>query len=666
MINNFKNIGEILLENDGFYKTDDPIAKRKILLHHQTLKPYRKRDNQGNVILDGKAICLNFNFNNCQIDFRLSKEDIHESNKDIFFAFRLGAPGDKKKFLSTNSLDSFFSNLFTQSMDYIKEKRNKNKSRSWFEKNISEGYEQLMGKILQHFYVKNNEVILDYTKLITAQKDVFEQMKIDLGDRAEKQKSNELYNRFLNKLFFNSASKSNANFPAICTVRINDQHILEFENGKFENDYINLCYYDLMERFFIEDVKSKKNCHICSKTRDVIQKIPFSMKFYGTTNNLNFENAKNTNAYKSFAICKECFQKVATGMKHVEQYFSEYLFDMNYYLLPQIDEGIPLDSFKTISKLLKTKKTNYEGEITNIRSVLRRAQKRTAKFDLFFFFSPPGSQQFDILQYISSIDMDLLLTKLETFDHVSESYLLGKIGRTGNSLTINDLRFFLFPSYLSHSNPDPKVFRKDLLNFLGHFLSDNSLSYNELIMRFVNIYKKRLNRDKVDILSPFKMVLFLTIMLKFEKIKKGGRVKKGSMVSKILKPEYKEFFEGHGEIYLEHSFRQGLFLLGTVISKIKYKQKDKSSNFLKKLNFGGMPARRIPSLIGQVKEFSEIYKIYEEPGIWGNIMDRLQGIHESDMKPDEILFYILTGISFEDYLGMKYSYDKQLAEANKQ
>jgi len=109
-------------------------------------------------------------------------------------------------------------------------------------------------------------------------------------------------------------------------------------------------------------------------------------------------------------------------------------------------------------------------------------------------------------------------------------------------------------------------------------------------------------------------------------------------------------------------------LLGTVISKITYQQKDKSSNFLKKLNFGGMSARRIALLISQVKEFSEIYKkkIYEESGVWGNIMDRLQGIHESGMKPDEILFYILTGISFEDYLGIKRSYDKKLAEANKE
>ncbi len=44
------------------------------------------------------------------------------------------------------------------------------------------------------------------------------------------------------------------------------------------------------------------------------------------------------------------------------------------------------------------------------------------------------------------------------------------------------------------------------------------------------------------------------------------------------------------------------------------------------------------------------------------MMDRLQGIQTSHMKPDEILFYILSGISFEDYLGMKFSYEKKLTD----
>ena len=138
----------------------------------------------------------------------------------------------------------------------------------------------------------------------------------------------------------------------------------------------------------------------------------------------------------------------------------------------------------------------------------------------------------------------------------------------------------------------------------------------------------------------------------------------GASISEISKEEYKQFFETHADIYGNNMYRQGLFLLGTVISKIKYAQKEKSSNFLKKLNFNGMLTRRIPNLVNQVREFSNIYKIFEEKGIWGNIMDRLQGIERSDMKPDEVVFYLLTGISYEDYLGMKYAYEKAIKENN--
>jgi CRISPR-associated protein Csh1 len=66
-----------------------------------------------------------------------------------------------------------------------------------------------------------------------------------------------------------------------------------------------------------------------------------------------------------------------------------------------------------------------------------------------------------------------------------------------------------------------------------------------------------------------------------------------------------------------------------------------------------------------VKEYASIYTIFEDPGIWGNIMDRLQGIEESGMKGDEIVFYILTGISYEDYLGMKYGKEKKLNQGAK-
>ncbi|MCD6401359.1 MAG: hypothetical protein J7L73_05455, partial [Anaerolineales bacterium] len=196
------------------------------------------------------------------------------------------------------------------------------------------------------------------------------------------------------------------------------------------------------------------------------------------------------------------------------------------------------------------------------------------------------------------------------------------------------------------------------------FVTNKQLSYTDLLHKFITIYRKRLHRDRVDPLAAFKMVLALTIFDKQNQLRKGGTMDSGNFVSEVSNEKYREFFVVHKAIYGNNAYRQGLFLLGTVIEKIKFKQKDKSSNFLKKMNMEGMPARRLNGFISQVRDFANIYKIYEEPGIWGNIMDRLQGIEASSIKPDEIVFYILTGISFADYLGMRHGMEKKLSETN--
>ncbi len=150
----------------------------------------------------------------------------------------------------------------------------------------------------------------------------------------------------------------------------------------------------------------------------------------------------------------------------------------------------------------------------------------------------------------------------------------------------------------------------------------------------------------------------------------------GNTVTEIQNDEYRKFIEAHQAVYEKNYHRQGLFLLGAVTNNIISAQRKKSSDkdqggedqgqrrklsstFMRKLNFSGIPARHINRFVGEVRNFANIYDVYEEPGIWGNIMDRLQGIEESSMKPEEIVFYILTGISYANYIGMKKSLEKK-------
>jgi CRISPR-associated protein Csh1 len=663
MINTFKEIGYFILIKDGYFKTDKIAEKRKILLSHQSLVPYEKKDKNGNKLLDGRAICLNFDLEKKRIEFKQSETELIKENREYFFAFKLGSPNDKKKFLSTNNITTFYSSLLKESIEYINDIQNKGKSKKWFNENISEDYKEFLKSIRRYFYIKKDDnYFLNHNLLIDQQKEIFN----NITNKFPKKKIDEIYNRFLNKLFFDSDSKDIINFPSIFIVLFNNKTILDFVNGKYRDDYINLCYYDLLKRFSLEKGIENKICHICKKENKIIQNLPLSMKFYGTTNSLNFERLSSTNAYKSFAVCENCLTQILTGMKYIQNTFTEYLFDLNAYLIPSNlkDKSFDAKLYKRIIKILRTNKSKYKNEIEQINDALKKANRHNLTFNLMFFYHPAGSQQFDILKLISNIELNKLIPKLEAFDKMTKNYSLDYIGNGTNTLTLNNLRYYLFPSYLSHKNPGFNIYGKDLLNFMESFLTDNKINYFTFIQKFISIYKKRLNRNKLDILSAFKMNLIISIFYKLKLIKEGGIVNNGQFVTSVLKNEYQEFFDVHFNVYGDNAFRQGLFLLGTVISKINYVQKEKSSNFLKKLNFEGIPIRRIPSLINQVKNYEGIYrkKIFQEKGIWGNIMDRLQDIESSGMKPDEVLFYILTGISFEDYLGMKKGIDKKLNE----
>lgn len=146
-------------------------------------------------------------------------------------------------------------------------------------------------------------------------------------------------------------------------------------------------------------------------------------------------------------------------------------------------------------------------------------------------------------------------------------------------------------------------------------------------------------------------------------------MKEGVAHTDLVVPSYQEFFDAHREIYGENSYRQGLFLAGVFISRIANEQQKKSkknaaeaggggkkaaSTFIGKLNYKGIAPRQVMNLIGQIQEYLVIYNVFIESGLKGNMMDRLQGIENSRMKAEEILFYILTGISFEDYRRQKY------------
>jgi len=471
-------LGQYVLRKAGYYDAEEEKEKRKILLDNLSLVPRAKIDKKSEkALLDGRAICLNFNLKKGIFEFRLSEIELDRNQRETIFAFGLANPGDSKKFLMTNNVSTFISSTFKESIEYINEKQKKEKTAEWFKANISENYLKLQTKIYEEYYRKDEGIYLDERKLEPAQKKLFEEIYDVEAAKCKndsKPKIEEVYFRLLNKVFYNRESKSLDKFSSIFIVNFDGKSILEYEDRKYAEDYINLCYYDLVQRFSLEKGKGIKYCHICQTEREIIQDIPLLMKFYGTTNSLNFENVTNSNAYKSFSICESCLIEVLAGMKTVEINLRDYLFDMTVYLIPKdISDNIDLSLYKNVIRILKTSRRKYVDDIVRLKAILKASNKKSLAFDIMFYYHPLGSQQFDILRLVSNVELFLLLDKLSRFDSISEKYGLDLLDHKNgnNSLTLEDLRNYLFPSWFSEvKSPDYKVLGRKLVEFLDRFL----------------------------------------------------------------------------------------------------------------------------------------------------------------------------------------------------
>jgi CRISPR-associated protein Csh1 len=647
-------LGKSILQKAGYHDTKDENLKREIYLKNQSIVPKQRKNGAE------RAIAIYFDTKKREFTFELDKE-ITPGNRDYFFAFSVGAPRDRKKFLSTNNLGSFYKKVFDDSLSYLTDKRDKSETRGWFSKNIIHDYDKLIQKILDTFYVKEGkDYILNKERLSSDKKESL--LKIEERLR-EKQKSSKpipvetLYNILINKEFLGKEGKSEDKFPPVILAKIDGKSILEYKNLK--PSYINLVYYDLFERFFIENAQKDKVCHICAQKKEVIGEIPLQMKFYGTTNYLYFENLKNQVAYRSFSICQECLKEVLIGMRYTSNELRDWILGINCYLVPSMEteEKNFEKKYKSVFKLLNKNK-GYQEDIEEIERLVRRSARKNFCFNLLFF--EKNKQEFNIIKLISNIEYKILVSKLKLFHDINKTYQLSLLR---NSIGLNDLRFHLFPSKYTHNKSDSALYRKDILDLLEAFLHGYPVNYHVLIKRFMYIYRLKFHRDNTDALAAFKMVLWLSIFNKIKPLKGVETMegKAGNTVTEIQNENYRKFIEAHQTIYEKNFHRQGLFLLGIVINSIVYAQRDKSSSFMKKLNFSGIPARRVNRLVGEVQNFYQIYNkdIYEEPGIWGNIMDRLQGIEESSMNPEEIVFYILTGISYANYIGRKKGMEKK-------
>lgn len=650
MINSFANIGKSLLNNERSFSEHE--AKKRFL-EQIAITPYIKKDNNA---LE-KAICLNFDLNKDYAEFILSDDDLSSENRSKFFAHsQMGQ--NKKIFLNTSSITTLITRTVSDSIKALTEDW-----RGWTKNNIDSDYIDLLKQLMNRFYYydqNSKKYILNPEKLSDENKEKFYKIK------KEKQEKNTevIYNYLLNNLYFNRDSKEPKGFPNVAKLLINNLDILEYNESKFAQTYINIVYHALLGNHFTEDKIENKICHVCNRKTTVLKSsYPLPMKFFQTTNFLFFNDLDKKKSYQSFAICEECARNAFAGMKFVENNFNTYLFNITCFLIPNFakDEKFDPNIYRTILKIIKNDKSKYKNDLEILKNLIEKSKNKSLSFDLLFYYSE--NQMFNILKHIPNIQTNSLIKKFEMFDNFSEKFNLQSILGTNNAITLNKIIYYLFAK--SRGNKF-EYDNKKILEFLYTFFSNKQFLYRVLIKNFVSSTYSKILNDDFDKLSALYINMFLKILIDLNMLKGVDMMNNKNSATEILNPDYNHFFDVHKEIYTNNPYRQGLFLLGTVISQILKMQREKNSNFFSKINFNGLTTRKIPSFIKKVKEYTVIYQMkenfYEEPGIWGNIMDRLQGIENSKMSNDEIIFYLLSGISYSEYIARKKRFEKEKKE----
>lgn len=654
MIKSFKKLGELELQ-----ELKDSEKKQKFL-ETQTIIPNEPNKDDENYE-KYREIIINLDTVKEKIEIKLGKE-LYKKNREEFFGFDLKSANSSKTFFSTNKW--YYHLLTIPHLIYYVKKENILKDDNKFL--------NFLINLEQKFYISDRvettrrptKCYININRLVEDQKQIIMQI---LKDEVKKNIQDLKYVNYsklkspLAQLIKEKIGCGSLNFIKkdnyylnIFSLKIDNKYILETD---FKEDYIYIVNYILQQRFFDKSdsmVKDNSLCGVCNKRTLVTGKIDIPTKFYVTSSPNFFENFESKNAYKSFGICQDCYQEVMVGISKVQNDFSSKLFNIRYYIIPQFFKNVKelKKATKIIRDILSEDQSTFEENIKAIKNI------KAKNFKVNFLFWRPDQSSFIVLDSIN--DVSYIYLKhifIKLYNINMDSVYPNQYFKTYR-LTFNDIYYLLYPSNKSYKNPDTKIYRKELLILLTSILKNQDIDYQYLIKKFNFILRKRYYKNnrkiKEIIYSPMKMNILLSWLKEITEIKGGYKMVEGTSLIPIENTDIIGFFKTHAATYQNNEYRQGLFLLGILINKILKEQKNKSANIIDKISFEGMSVRRVKKFANDITEVLHIYNQYNDNQLLHSQMtDRIQEIESSSLSKDEVVFYILSGISFGRYLGYK-------------
>jgi hypothetical protein len=301
------------------------------------------------------------------------------------------------------------------------------------------------------------------------------------------------------------------------------------------------------------------------------------------------------------------------------------------------------------------------NDINTLNTLLRRIKE----FTLLFYSKPsPTSQEFIINGMIKNINLKELIVKTEHLNKMVQDYKLGSLYGYQAVLSFEGLRYLILPSKESHPGLDQydyTILNKNIISTLGAYIYKRKFQYFDLIYMFTDIYNRKNNNLKTENkyflnITPFLMTLYLDHLIKFNQLEGVPIMEKTNLTSKLQDEKITAYFNTHSQIYENNFYAQGLFILGMYIAAIESEQrkKDIKSTLISRLNLRGIPVQKVKSLMAMVDEMGKVWNIYYDSITENYYRECLQGIENSSLSPEDVVFHILSGRAYSNYLGAKY------------
>ncbi len=582
--------------------------------------------------------------------------------KDELLVFSNYSPNDPSIYAAHISLKPL---LQFELYNYVE---NNFKKIPWKEETRGKEFLNYLKDIQETFYrIENNIISLKYDKLIEdQQKDFPDPENIpDLKNKLNKKKD---YNKAFQKYLKNYLTSTLEEF-----VTERQAYALKID-GKFLHQtdyaecYIDVLYYYLFDRHYLDNAK-QGYCHICGNVSTLPKGIAIKQKFFGTTNPLYFDKVDGSLTHNAFSMCEKCNQQVLIGIQYASTKLRTTLLGLKTIVLPEIkfeidndEELIDPQKLNMATKLLERIPLDQKrDDINTLNTLLRRLKE----FTLLFYNKPsPTSQEFIINGMIKNINLKELIAKTEHLNKMVQDYNLGSLYGYQACLSFEGLRYLILPSKESHPGMDQNdytVLNKNIISSLGSYIYKRNFQYYDLICRFADIYNRKNNNLKTENkyflnITPFLMTLYLDHLIKFNQLEGVSIMEQRNLISKLQDERITVYFNSHSQIYENNFFAQGLFILGMYIAAIESEQRKKNikSTLINRLNLRGIPVQKVKSLMAMVDEMGKVWNIFYDSITENYYRECLQGIENSSLSPEEIVFHILSGRAYSNYLGAMY------------